>query len=67
LLEGIGINRETTVRLSVRNMKDLIASCYIEFSLYCIVFTTLLKHNNVNNLKKVSINDIKKRLKIPKD
>jgi len=51
LLEGIGINRETTVRLSVRNMKYLIASCYIEFSLYCIVFTTLLKHKNVNNLE----------------
>jgi ABC-type uncharacterized transport system permease subunit len=36
-------------------MKDLIASCYIEFSLYCIVFTTLLKHNNLNIAEKQTL------------
>ena len=44
--------------IGVRYMRDCITSCYIEFSSYCIIFTTLLKHNTENKV------DIKKSLKI---
>jgi hypothetical protein len=54
MLEEICVNRENTVRASVRNMTYLITSCYIEFSSYCIVFTTFLKYSNVNKADKQS-------------
>jgi hypothetical protein len=54
MLEEICVNRENTVPASVRNMTYLITSCYIEFSSYCIVFTTFLKYSNVNTAEKQS-------------
>ena len=60
LLDKIGVYREVIVRLCVRYMRDWMTSCYIEFSLYCIIYTTLLKHNTENKV------DIKKCLKISK-
>ena len=60
LLEEIGVYREAIVRMSVRYMRNVITSCYIEFSSYCIIFTALLKRDTVNKV------DIKKSLKISK-
>ena len=60
LLEEIGVYREAIVRLSVRYMRNAITSCYIEFSSYCIIFTTLLKRDTENKV------DIMKSLKISK-
>jgi hypothetical protein len=54
MLEEICVNRENTVRASVRNMTYLITSCYIEFSSCCIVFTAFLKYSNVNKAEKLS-------------
>ena len=60
LLEEIGVYRKVIVRLCGRYKRDCMTSCYIEFSLYCIIFTTLLKHSTENKV------DIKKSLKISK-
>ena len=54
MLEEMCVNRENTVRASVRNMPYLITSCYIEFSSFYVVFTAFMKYSNVNKAEKQS-------------